>query len=145
MLFRSLCEHLYIHYLFTLDTAYLRDVYPVMRESALFFVDMLVEDPRSHYLVTAPTTSPENAYVMPNGKKVSVCAGSTMDNQILRELFSNTIQAMNNFIQGYSRSSSCEKNIKRCRRRRIIPKKPASTEGCFAGFCLKAEAIPRGI
>lgn len=88
-----LCEHLYTHYLFTLDTAYLRDVYPVMRESALFFVDMLVEDPRSHYLVTAPTTSPENAYVMPNGKKVSVCAGSTMDNQILRELFSNTIQA----------------------------------------------------
>lgn len=88
-----LCAHLYNHYLYTKDVAYLADVYPVMEEAALFFVDMLVEDPRSGYLVTAPTTSPENTYIMPNGKKVNVCAGSTMDNQILRELFSNTIEA----------------------------------------------------
>ena len=88
-----MCEHLYQHYQFTLDKEYLRDVYPVMRDAALFFVDMLVEDPRSNYLVTAPTTSPENAYRMPNGKSASICAGSTMDNQILRELFSYTIDA----------------------------------------------------
>jgi len=88
-----MCEHLYQHYQFTLDKEYLRDVYPVMKEAALFFVDMLVEDPRSHYLVTAPTTSPENSYRLPNGKSASICAGSTMDNQILRELFSNTIDA----------------------------------------------------
>ncbi|MDR1516606.1 MAG: glycoside hydrolase family 95 protein [Dysgonamonadaceae bacterium] len=88
-----LCEHLYTHYLYNPDKAYLADVYPVMRGAALFFVDMLVEDPRSHYLVTAPTTSPENAYYLPNGKAVSVCAGSTMDNQIVRELFNNTCSA----------------------------------------------------
>lgn len=88
-----LCEHLYTHYLYTKDKAYLEDVYPVMKEAALFFVDMLVEDPRSGYFVTAPTTSPENTYIMPNGNKVNICAGSTMDNQILRELFSNTIEA----------------------------------------------------
>jgi alpha-L-fucosidase 2 len=88
-----LCEHLYTHWQYTQDKQYLADVYPVMREAALFFVDMLVEDPRNHYLVTAPTTSPENAYILPDGKKASVCAGSTMDNQIVRELFTNTIEA----------------------------------------------------
>jgi alpha-L-fucosidase 2 len=87
-----LCEHLYTHYLYTQDKDYLKDVYPVMKGAALFFVDMLVEDPRSKYLVTAPTTSPENAFVF-NDKAVHVCAGSTMDNQIVRELFTNTIAA----------------------------------------------------
>lgn len=88
-----LCQHLYDHYLFTNDKDYLTRIYPVMKEAALFFVDMLVEDPRNGYLVTAPTTSPENAYLMPDGKAVNICAGSTMDNQIVRELFSNTISA----------------------------------------------------
>lgn len=88
-----LCEHLYTHYLYTRDSAYLADVYPVMRGAAQFFVDMLVEDPKTKYLVTAPTTSPENAYRLPNGNTASICAGSTMDNQIIRELFTNTINA----------------------------------------------------
>jgi alpha-L-fucosidase 2 len=87
-----LCAHLYQHYLYTLDKDYLKEVYPVMKGAALFFVDMLTEDPRSNYLVTAPTTSPENAFKL-NGKNVHICAGSTMDNQIVRELFTNTIEA----------------------------------------------------
>ena len=87
-----LCQHLYRHYQYTKDEIYLADVYPIMKEAALFFVDMLVEDPRSHYLVTAPTTSPEIAYWDGNDK-VSVSAGSTMDNQIVRELFTNVIEA----------------------------------------------------
>lgn len=90
-----LCEHLFTHYQYTLDKEYLKDVYPVMKGAALFFTDMLVRDPRSNYLVTAPTTSPENAYRMPSGSVVNICAGSTMDNQIVRELFSNTIAAAN--------------------------------------------------
>lgn len=88
-----LCAHLYQHFQFTRDTAYLRRAYPAMRGAALFFVDMLVKDPRLGYYVTAPTTSPENAYKMANDSVVSICAGSTMDNQILRELFTNTIEA----------------------------------------------------
>lgn len=88
-----LCEHLYTHYQYTQDKEYLKDVYPTLKGAALFFVDMLIQDPRSKYLVTAPTTSPENAYKLPNGNVVSICAGSTMDNQILRELFTNTIEA----------------------------------------------------
>ncbi|MDR1557842.1 MAG: glycoside hydrolase family 95 protein [Tannerellaceae bacterium] len=87
-----LCEHLYTHYLYTQDTDYLNEVYPVMRGAALFFADMLVEDPRSHYLVTAPTTSPENAFVF-NDRQIHICAGSTMDNQIVRGLFTHTIEA----------------------------------------------------
>jgi len=88
-----LCQHLWEHYQFTLDKKYLASVYPVMKGASQFFSDMLVEDPRNGYLVTAPTTSPENSYLMPSGKNVSICAGSTMDNQIVRELFSNTISA----------------------------------------------------
>ena len=89
-----LCEHLYNHYLYTQDTAYLAGVYPVMQGASLFFLDMLVEDPRHKYLVSAPTSSPENAYVF-KGKHIHTCAGSTMDNQIIRELFTNTIEAAN--------------------------------------------------
>jgi len=88
-----LCEHLYQHYQFTQDKDYLSDVYPTMKGAAMFFVDMLVENPNTHYLVTAPTTSPENSYYLPNGSKVNICAGSTMDNQIIRELFTNVIEA----------------------------------------------------
>lgn len=88
-----LCEHLYLHYQYTLDKDFLQDIYPIMRGAALFFVDMLVEDPRNGYLVTAPTTSPENVYRLPNGNTASICAGSTMDNQLLREFFSNTMEA----------------------------------------------------
>lgn len=88
-----LCQHLYRHYQYTMDRDYLAEVYPVMKEAALFFVDMLVEDPRSRTLVTAPTTSPELGYFIEGGKKVNICAGSTMDNQIVRELFTNVMEA----------------------------------------------------
>ena len=108
-----LCEHLYMHYLYTLDKEYLKDVYPVLKEASLFFVDMLVEDPRSKYLVTAPTTSPENGYKLSNGKVVNICAGSTMDNQIVRELFTNTIDAAN--ILGLDSAFAGELTAKRAR------------------------------
>ena len=108
-----MCAHLYNHYLYTKDQAYLADVYPVMKEAALFFVDMLVEDPRSQYLVTAPTTSPENTYILPNGREANVCAGSTMDNQILRELFAHTIEAAS--ILGIDEAFSAVLNEKRSR------------------------------
>lgn len=88
-----MCQHLYRHYQYTPDKEYLAEIYPVLKEAARFFVDMLVEDPRTGYLVTAPTSSPENAYKMQDGTVANVCAGSTMDNQIVRELFTNTMEA----------------------------------------------------
>ncbi len=90
-----LCQHLWEHYLYTLDLDYLRSVYPVMKSAALFFDDMLIEDPNNGYLVTAPTTSPENTYITSSNDIVSVCAGSTMDNQIIRELFTNVVESVN--------------------------------------------------
>jgi alpha-L-fucosidase 2 len=63
----------------------------VIREAALFFEDFLVE--HNGYLVTCPSVSPENTYVLPNGERGSVCYSSSMDNQILRDLFSHCAEA----------------------------------------------------
>lgn len=89
-----LAAHIWEHYDFNRDTVYLREVYPVMKGAAQFFLDMLVTDPNTGWLVTAPTTSPENAFYMPGTRKaVNICMGSTMDNQLIRELFRNTMHA----------------------------------------------------
>ena len=84
-----LCDHLWDHYEYNPDKAYLKEVYPVMRGAAQFFLDTLQEDPTNHWLVTNPSVSPENNH--PGGSAVS--AGPTMDLEILRDLFGNTIKA----------------------------------------------------
>ena len=89
-----LCAHLWEHYEFSQDRQYLQRVYPVMKGAAEFFISTLAIEPKYGWLVTVPTTSPENAFYMPGtDKAVNICAGSTMDNQLVRELFSNTIAA----------------------------------------------------
>jgi alpha-L-fucosidase 2 len=85
-----LCQHIWEHYLFTCDKEFLAKTYPVMKGSAQFFLDTLVEEPNHKWLVTCPSMSPENVH--PFGG-VSICAGPTMDMQILRDLFSNCINA----------------------------------------------------
>ena len=84
-----LCKHLWDHYDYGRDRAYLADVYPLMKGAAEFFLDTLVKDPSGKYLVTSPSVSPENNH--PHG--ASICAGPAMDNQILRDLFANCIAA----------------------------------------------------
>jgi alpha-L-fucosidase 2 len=84
-----LCDHLWDRYQFSDDKKYLKDAYPVMRGAAQFFLDTLVEDPTNHWLVTCPSVSPENQH--PFGS--AVCAGPAMDEEILRDLFSNCIEA----------------------------------------------------
>jgi len=89
-----LCAHLWEHYDFTRDRTYLQRVYPTLKGASEFFMSTLVTEPKHRWLVTAPTTSPENSFYMPGTKKaVNICAGSTMDNQLVRELFTNTIAA----------------------------------------------------
>ncbi len=79
--------HFWEHYLFTRDTAYLREkAWPVMKESAEFMLDFLIKD-KQGYWVTAPSTSPENAYRLPDGKVFQLTYGATMDIQIIRSLF----------------------------------------------------------
>src|SRR5690606_31577567 len=77
------------HYRFTGDLDALRRRYPALKGAARFFVDTLVEDPTTGYLVTSPSVSPENAH----HPDVSVCAGPTMDMQLLRELFRAVAEA----------------------------------------------------
>ena len=85
-----LCQHIWEHYLFSCDKEFLAKTYPVMKGAAQFFLDTLVEEPNHHWLVTCPSLSPENIH--PVGG-VSICAGPTMDMEILRDLFSNCISA----------------------------------------------------
>jgi alpha-L-fucosidase 2 len=84
-----LCQTLWEHYLFTRDRAYLARIYPALKGASEFFLDTLVEEPTHKWLVTAPSLSPENRH--PFG--ASIVAGPSMDTQILRDLFADTIQA----------------------------------------------------
>ena len=83
--------HIWEHYLFTEDLDFLKEKYEIMRDAAIFIMDYLVED--GQYLVTCPTLSPENTYILPNGEKGVICKGASMDNQIIRELLKACIKA----------------------------------------------------
>ena len=86
-----LCTHLWMHYSYTQDLEFLKWAYPVMAEAALFFVDFLEE--KDGYLVTNPSLSPENVYILPSGEQGCCCMGATMDLEILRELFTGCKKA----------------------------------------------------
>ena len=86
-----LCTHQWTHYQYTLDQDFLKEAFPIMREAALFFLDFMIE--KDGYLVTCPSVSPENTFILPNGERGSNSAGVTMDNQILRDLFTQCIEA----------------------------------------------------
>jgi alpha-L-fucosidase 2 len=88
-----LCQHLWDHYLFTHDRKFLEHAYPVMKGSARFYADMLIEEPKHHWLVTAPANSPENAFRLPDGRNAHVCMGPAVDMQLLRYLFGACIEA----------------------------------------------------
>lgn len=83
--------HLWEHYLYSGDKDFLISVYPILKGVALFYKDFLVKDPRNNYLVINPGNSPENAPKAHGGS--SLDAGTTMDTQIVFDVFSSTIQA----------------------------------------------------
>lgn len=106
------CQHLWTHFEFSGDKAFLKNkAWPIMRGSALFYLDWLIEGP-SGELVTCPSTSPENQfdmataahgenkdeYLLKNGDtgngKFSISMASTMDMAIIRDLFANSIKAL---------------------------------------------------
>lgn len=79
-----LCHHLWEHYQYSLDLDFLREkAWPLIRESARFFVDFLVTDPRTGYLISTPSNSPETG---------GLVAGPTMDHAIIRSLFKIVLQ-----------------------------------------------------
>jgi len=80
-----LCQDLWEHYAFTGDKEFLRKrAYPLMKGAATFFVDFLIKDPKTGWMISTPSNSPENG---------GLVAGPTMDHQIIRDLFSNCIEA----------------------------------------------------
>ena len=101
-----LCTHLWEHYQFTGDQKFLREVYPLIKGSAQFFLDTLVEYPKNtNWLVTCPSTSPENFPAWPGNHRyhddftggntpgTTITAGSTIDMGILRDLFDACVQS----------------------------------------------------
>ena len=86
-----LSQHLFEKYQYNGDKEYLRVVYPILKEATQFYLDILVEEPDHHWMVVCPSVSPENAPYSDHGAAIS--AGTTMDNQLLFDLFTKTIKA----------------------------------------------------
>ena len=86
-----LCLHIWEHYRFSGDVEFLGKYYETLLEAALFLTDYVIED--GEYLITSPTLSPENEYILPNGNKGVLCKAASMDNQIMKELFSACLEA----------------------------------------------------
>jgi len=88
-----LCQHLWEHYAFGGDREFLKFAYPIMKESAEFYLDFLVEEKKHGWLVTSPSNSPENSFRTGDGQVASVCMGPSMDMQIIHDLFTNCIES----------------------------------------------------
>ena len=86
--FHSICS---INMILTGDKEFLKSIYPVVKEASLFFLDFLVEEPEHKWLVVSPSLSPENAPSVHPREAIS--AGTTMDNQLVFDLFTRTIKA----------------------------------------------------
>jgi len=87
-----LCTHIWHHYRYTLDKNFLAEQFDTLEQAVLFFIDYLERDAQG-YFVTNPSVSPENTYILPDGTSGCMCVGSTMDEQILRELFTNYLDS----------------------------------------------------
>lgn len=88
-----LTQHLWEHFEFARDTNYLRKVFPILRGSAEFSLDRLVEDPKSRKLVAGPATSPENKFITADGQRASLCMGPAMEQEIIWDAFDNYLEA----------------------------------------------------
>jgi alpha-L-fucosidase 2 len=87
------CQHLWEHYAFSNDKKFLAYAYPILKEASLFFVDYLIKDPKTGFLVSGPSSSPENKFITKDGDTSNITMGPTMDMEIIWDLFTNTIEA----------------------------------------------------
>ena len=85
-------QHLWEHYAFSGDTNYLRKVLPVLRGSAEFSLDWLVEDPKTGKLVAGPAPSPENKFITADGQQGHLCMGPTVEQEIIWDAFNNYLE-----------------------------------------------------
>lgn len=85
--------HLWTHYEFTQDTTFLRmTAYPLLKETAKFFVDYMVEDPHTGWLLTGPSISPENSFTTPDGHDYSLSMMPTIDRVVIYDIYNACIQ-----------------------------------------------------
>lgn len=87
-----ICQDLWERYLYTGDKKYLEEIYPIMKGAADFFLDFMIIDPNTGYLVVVPSSSPENTHAGGTGK-ATIASGTTMDNQLIFDLFTHVIEA----------------------------------------------------
>jgi len=88
-----ICQHILEHYSFSGDKAFLERMYPVLKSSAEFYLDWLVEDPKTGKLVSGPAVSPENTFVAPDGSKSQISMGPSHDQQVIWNLFTDFLKA----------------------------------------------------
>lgn len=105
-----LCLHIFEHYRYTEDESFLDEYLPYAKEAALFFEDTLISNSRGE-LIISPTSSPENCYRLPNGEVGNLCAGTSMDSQILYELFSGLIESKKISEEERKRYENIVKNL----------------------------------
>lgn len=115
-------QQLFEHYTFNLDRQYLARIYPLMRGSVEFFLDFLIEDPTTGYLVTCPSTSPENNFYNEKSEIATTTMATSMDNQILRNLFRNYLTA----ADGLEIDMDLRNKV-----RQVLPKLPPHTIGQY--------------
>lgn len=84
-------QHLWEHYAFTKDSAYLEKVFPVLQSAAAFYLDWLVKDPVSGKLVSGPAASPENTFIAPDGSQTGISMGPSHDHQVIYDLFTHVL------------------------------------------------------
>jgi alpha-L-fucosidase 2 len=87
-----LCSHIWEHYLFTGDRGFLTAAYPILKGSAEFCLDWLIEDGQGH-LTTCPSVSTENTFRAPDGKSAQVSAGCTYDLAVIKQIFTTVTEA----------------------------------------------------
>jgi alpha-L-fucosidase 2 len=87
------CSHIAEHYAFTGDKEFLKRMYPVLEGSVRFYMDWLIEDPKTGKLVSGPAVSPENHFVAPDGSECQISMGPTHDQQVIWQLFTDFLLA----------------------------------------------------
>lgn len=89
-----MATYLWTHYEYTLDKDYLREVgYPLLKETAQFFVDYMVEDPKTGYLLSGPSISPENGFRGADGRGYSLSMMPTIDRAVIYDIYNACIQS----------------------------------------------------
>ena len=121
-----LAEHPWEYYRFTGDKVFLKErAWPLMKGSARFILDTLVEAPAgtpvAGRLVTSPSYSPENNFVLPDGKHACFTYGATMDMEIIQELLGNCVEASKTLDEDADFRAECESALKRLAPVRISP------------------------